>query len=63
MILFFSLRSSVALQCREGRGTAFAEAFSGGVFLAASLLDLIPDSFEDFGKQAWMYDHSLLMQF
>lgn len=48
-------RNHAFVQHREGRATAFAEAFSGGVFLAAALLDLIPDSFEDFGTLRFDY--------
>ena len=53
--MLYPLYSATHDQCREGRATAFAEAFSGGVFLAASLLDLIPDSFEDFGEFLMIY--------
>ena len=30
--------------------TAFGEAFSGGVFLAAAVMDLLPDAFDDYSE-------------
>ena len=40
---------------REGFIMHWGEAFSGGVFLAAAILDLLPDSFSDFGNSFFFF--------